>query len=49
MCVLPGTDSHLIRIVDVGAGVATVTLAKAVVVHTVLLLGLLLTSMPDDG
>jgi hypothetical protein len=47
--VLPGTDGNFIRIMDIGAGVATVTLSKAVEVHAVLLLGLLLTSVPDDG
>lgn len=45
----PGADSHLVWVVDVGTAVATVTLAKAVVVHAVLLLLLLLTSMSDYG
>lgn len=46
---LPGTDSHLVWVMDVGTAVATVALAKAVVVHTVLLQLLLLTSVSDYG
>lgn len=34
---------------DISAAVATVTLAKAVVVHAVLLQLLLLASVPDNG
>lgn len=34
---------------DVGTTVATVTLAKAVVIHAVLLQLLLLARVPDDG
>lgn len=45
----PGADGNLVWVVDVGTDVATVTLAKAVVVHAVLLLLLLLTSMSDYG
>lgn len=47
--ILPGADGHLVWVVDVGTAVATVTLAKAVVVHAVLLLLLLLVSVSDDG
>lgn len=46
---LPGADGHLVWVMDVGATVATVTLAKAVVVHAVLLRRLLLMSVPDYG
>lgn len=46
---LPGADSHLVRVVYVGTTAAAVTLAEAVVVHAVLFLLLLLTSMSDDG
>lgn len=48
-CMSPGTDGHLVRVVDVGTAVATVTLAEAVVVHAVLLLLLLLTSVSNYG
>lgn len=46
----PGTNSHLIRIMNVGAAAAAVALAEAVVVHTILF-GLLffLMSLSDDG
>lgn len=47
--VLPRADSHFVWVVNVGTVVATVTLAKAVVVHAVLLQLLLLTSMSDDS
>lgn len=46
---LPGANGNLVWVVDVGAAVATVALAKAVVVHAVLLLLLLLTSVSDYG
>lgn len=45
----PGADSHLVWIMDIGAAGATVALAKAVVVHAVLLGLLLLLGLPDDG
>lgn len=48
LAVLPGADSHLVRVMYVGTVAAAITLAKAVVVHAVLLLLLLLTSMSDD-
>ena len=48
-CSLPGADGNLVRVVDVGTAVATVTLAEAVVVHAVLLRLLLLTSISDYG
>lgn len=47
MIILPGADSHLVWVVDVGTAVASVTLPKAVVVHAVLLQLLLLTSVSD--
>lgn len=46
---LPGADGDLVRVMDVGTAVATVTLAEAVVVHAVLLLLLLLMSVSDYG
>lgn len=45
----PGAHCHLVWVMDVGTSVATVTLAKAVVIHAVLLLLLLLACVPDDG
>ena len=49
-CSLPGADRHLVRVVDVRAAVAAVTLAKAVVVHAVVAwLLLLAVGVPDDG
>lgn len=47
--VVPCADSHFVWVMNVGTVVATVTLAKAIVVHAVLLQLLLLTSMPDDS
>lgn len=44
-----GADGHLVRVVYVGTVCATVTFAEAVVVHAILLLLLLLTSMSNDG
>lgn len=45
----PGADGHFVGVVDEGTACATVAFAEAVVVHTVLLLLLLLTSMANDG
>ena len=45
-----GAHGHLLRVMDVGAAFATVTPAKAVVVHAVLsLLLFLLLRLPDDS
>lgn len=53
VCVLvniPGANGNFIRIMDVRAGCATVTLAKAVVVHAVVFgLLFLLPSLTNDG
>lgn len=55
MCVcvhvkVPGANSNFFRIMDVRAGGATVTLAKAVVVHAVVFgLLFLLLSLANDG
>lgn len=49
MHLLPGADGHLVWVMDVGTAVATVTFAKAVVVHAVLFWLLLLISVSDDG
>lgn len=47
---IPGADGHLLWIMDVGAVLPSITLAKAVVVHTVLLLLLfLLLGLTNDG
>lgn len=46
---LPGADSHLVGIMDIGAAGATVAFAKAIVVHAVLLGLLLLLGLSDDG
>lgn len=46
---LPGANSHFVWVMDVWTAAATVTLAKAVVVHAVLPLLLLLTSVSDYG
>lgn len=47
---VPGANGNFIRIVDVWAGFATVTLAEAVVVHAVVFgLLFLLLSMADDS
>lgn len=45
----PGADRHFVWVVYEGATGSTVTFAKAVVVHAVLLLPLLLTSVANDG
>lgn len=46
----PGTHGHLLRVMDVRAAFATVTPAKAVVIHAVFsLLLFLLLCLPDDG
>lgn len=34
---VPGADGHFVRVMDVGASVAMVTLAESVIVHAVLL------------
>lgn len=47
--ILPGAHRHLVWVMDVGTTVATVTLAKAVVIHAVLFRLLLVTRVPDDG
>lgn len=45
-----GAHGNLLRVMDIGAALATVTPAKAVVVHAVLsLLLFLLLRLPDDG
>lgn len=47
---VPGAYGHFIRVVDVGAGCTTVTLAKAVVVHAVVFgLLFLLPSLTYNG
>lgn len=46
---IPGTDGHLFWIMDVGAAVPAITLAEAVVVHTVFLLLFLLLGLTNDG
>lgn len=46
---IPGADGHLLWIMDVGAALATITLAEAVVVHTIFLLLFLLLGLTDDG
>lgn len=46
---LPGAHCHLVWVMDVGTGVATVTHAEAVVIHAVLFQLLLLARVPDDG
>lgn len=46
---IPGADGHLLRIMDVGAALPTITLAKAVVVHTIFLLLFLLLGLTNDG
>lgn len=47
---VPGADSHLLWIMDVGAVLPTIALAEAVVVHAVFLLLLfLLLGLTDDG
>lgn len=45
----PGADGHFVGVVYEGTTCATVTFAEAVVVHAVLLLLLLLTSVANDG
>lgn len=45
----PGADGHFLRIMDVGAALPAITLAKAVVVHTVFLLLFLLLGLTNDG
>lgn len=45
----PGADSYFFRIMDVGTALPTVTFAKAVVVHTILLLHFLLLGLTNDG
>lgn len=46
----PGAHGHLLRVMDVGAAFATVTSAKAVVIHAVLsFLLFLLLRLPDDS
>lgn len=45
----PGADRHFVWVVYEGATCSTVTFAEAVVVHAVLLLPLLLTSVANDG
>lgn len=46
----PGAHGHLLRVMDIGAALATVTPAKSVVIHAVFsLLLFLLLRLPDDG
>lgn len=46
---LPGAHCHLVWVMDVGTTVATVALAKAVVIHAVLFGLLLLVCLSDNG
>lgn len=45
----PGADGHFLWIMDVGAALAPIALPKAVVVHAIFLLFLLLLRLTDDG